>query len=357
MNVLGKLFILGSGVGVEICEGQAFHLGHKVLLANAVQNGELKVWFWESTTNRDQAYATRISSVSNELLRRRQDVEALSRSISALRDRIEGGDAGTEEVDELVCIVGMHKHHKQRIEELVTLLEEVKYEYTEKKVSKAVTLRPGVGSDISVLLPNFSHPVLWCPSHQVKVEVGEMNVITREGIGAPADFALRNLPEFVTEEVAPGLVLTNDNHVVTRHGHGNNTGNTSILGTRTVCVGNTYSYTVQTDNSKNTNNYVMVGWAPSTLKPTGTTQYTSCGFYLYADHGVLYSQAGNYASVFAKAQGSMSVVTTSLDEMARTLSFGVNGEPEKVAFTNVPLGMQPAFCLFGNNPRVEFLAQ
>jgi hypothetical protein len=81
---------------------------------------------------------------------------------------------------------------------------------------------------------------------------------------------------------------------------------------------------------------VMIGVAPSNIDRTGTNQ-SNCGFYLYVS-GALYAQDGAKGKAFCATfnhQPSATVVVR-LDCDQHTLSFGVNGQPPQLAYSNLP---------------------
>eukprot|EP00457_Paulinella_chromatophora_P029052 gb/GEZN01036165.1/.p1 GENE.gb/GEZN01036165.1/~~gb/GEZN01036165.1/.p1 ORF type:complete len:113 (+),score=6.37 gb/GEZN01036165.1/:31-339(+) len=101
----------------------------------------------------------------------------------------------------------------------------------------------------------------------------------------------------------------------------------------------------------------MLGWAPATLR-LDIQQYNVCGFYAYQSNGYLYSQAGQSCTLFAGSVPFQAggICISTLDEGARTISFQLPGQTQPtIAFTNVPQGMQPAFCLCDQNTTVEFV--
>jgi hypothetical protein len=81
---------------------------------------------------------------------------------------------------------------------------------------------------------------------------------------------------------------------------------------------------------------VMVGVAPSIIKRTGPN-HAACGFYLQ-NYGTLYAQDSTSSEPFCAAfnQLSNATVVMRLDCDQHTLSFGVNGQPLQLAFSNLP---------------------
>jgi hypothetical protein len=81
---------------------------------------------------------------------------------------------------------------------------------------------------------------------------------------------------------------------------------------------------------------VMIGVASSNIDRIGTNQAT-CGFYLYVS-GALYAQDGTKGKAFCATFNHQpnATVVVRLDCDNHTLSFGVNGQPSQVAFSNLP---------------------
>lgn len=90
--------------------------------------------------------------------------------------------------------------------------------------------------------------------------------------------------------------------------------------------------------------HLMFGVAPSNINRVGTNHF-SMGFYMYSNNGTLYGQDSSKGKLFGSAccvEGSTMVVQLDCD--AHTLSFGIDGQPLKVAYSGLPLvPLFPAF--------------
>jgi hypothetical protein len=90
---------------------------------------------------------------------------------------------------------------------------------------------------------------------------------------------------------------------------------TAVLGT----VKNR-SFRVRIVASPNGSRSIMIGMAPAHINRE-SSNYNSCGYYLYANTGGLYSGAGDGNRSYTSAVPVGSVVSVLLDRAQRTISF------------------------------------
>lgn len=148
-----------------------------------------------------------------------------------------------------------------------------------------------------------------------------------------------------------GLVLSQGNQVVTNSG-----AYSRSVRSLEPCV----RYSVRLDDeSKVFDSDVMIGFAPlAGFKPNMHTLYKSCGWYLYALNGMLYSQDSYGAKSYNAGEIALgSVVTCILDRERHCISFEVDGKPCGVAFTNIPKVELYAALYFTGSPHIQLSLQ
>jgi SPRY domain len=116
-----------------------------------------------------------------------------------------------------------------------------------------------------------------------------------------------------------------------------------------------YKYSVEIDASSFM--IIYIGFAPSKLFDVSTSNFISCGWYLYLYSGSLYSQNGDYEKAYCSGCKVGDTITCIYDSYTRQITFEKNGVSLGVAFTNVNgEDIAPAVELYHKRDSITFLS-
>ena len=122
--------------------------------------------------------------------------------------------------------------------------------------------------------------------------------------------------------------------------------NACVLGS--ACT--TFSMKVNTPQ-----NHIMLGFAPKTVNLNGKN-HDSCGYYVCAENGALFSQCGDSDKPWAMIKfNSGSIIECKLEN--GNISFSVDGVDMGIAYSNIPRSpkLYPAFEVIHNGCELEFV--
>lgn len=104
----------------------------------------------------------------------------------------------------------------------------------------------------------------------------------------------------------------------------------------------------------------MIGVATSNTNKTGPN-WSSCGYYLGTSSGCLFGQDGTWKKEYfrAKAHRKGNQISVRLDLNEKTLSFGLNGEWFRPAWTSLPTNapLYPSFDVDMKGAQFTILSQ